>query len=206
MGDYNYYYPQFHRWVCTRTYALSAPSCMLSVFAKNGPLEHQITHPFTPQNPTWALSHTSGGPCAHMRVRDLFHSLWELPESGGGLTEAKASRRPVWFESCIYSNLPQSYSLWTAVPYPSLYLSEDRKEASEKELWPVIECGVMREPILACEVDTREGVEVSQQTLLVHIPTLSLQLPASAFFHQTAFSSDKAPLSPLQDRPEVSGY
>ena len=106
---------------------------MLSVFAKNRPLEHQITHPFTPQNPTWALSHASGGPCAHMRGHDLFHSLWELPESRGGLTEAKASRRPVWFESYIYSNLLQSYSLWTAVPYPSLYLSEEQKEVSEKE-------------------------------------------------------------------------
>lgn len=88
----------------------------------------------------------------------------------------------------------------------SISVRTRKKRVKKKELWPVIECGVMREPILACEVDTREGVEVSQQTLLVHIPTLSLQLPASAFFHQRAFSSDKAPLSPLQGRPEVSGY
>lgn len=132
MGGYNYYYSEFHKWVCSLIYALLAPSCTFPVFAKNRSHDHQIIHTFIPYNPTWTLSQASGGPCAHMRQHDLFQRLRKLPERRGGLPEAKVSRWPMWFESCNYSNLLKSYSLWTDVLYPPLYLSEDQKEASEK--------------------------------------------------------------------------
>lgn len=46
--------------------------------------------------------------------------------------EAKASRWPIWFEACIYSNLLKSSSLWPVTPYPFLWEPERSKWKRKK--------------------------------------------------------------------------
>lgn len=89
-------------------------------------------------------------------------------DSGSSLSTEVASLKPKFPDgpcglkavTTLISLNPIAYGLLFCILH-SISVRTRKKPVKKEELWLVTERGVMREAVLACEVDMRKGVEVS---------------------------------------------